>query len=63
MLLKSEWAERFIRACAKVRSARRRSLAAGQVDLLDDARGAVLGGDGRVRQAARPARDGDRSSG
>jgi CRP/FNR family transcriptional regulator, cyclic AMP receptor protein len=30
MILKSEWADRFIRACAKVRSARRRPLAAGQ---------------------------------
>src|SRR3954453_1806563 len=31
MLLNSEWVERFIHACAKVRSARRLSLAAGQV--------------------------------
>jgi CRP-like cAMP-binding protein len=30
MLLKSEWAERFINTCAKVKSARRRSLAAGE---------------------------------
>ena len=29
MLLKSEWAERFINTCAKVKSARRRVLAAG----------------------------------
>jgi CRP/FNR family transcriptional regulator, cyclic AMP receptor protein len=31
MLLNSEWVERFIHACAKVRSARRLSLAAGQL--------------------------------
>ncbi len=31
MLLKAGWSERFIHACAKVRSARRRSLAAGQL--------------------------------
>jgi hypothetical protein len=30
MLLKTEWVERLIQACATVRSARRRSLAAGQ---------------------------------
>jgi CRP/FNR family cyclic AMP-dependent transcriptional regulator len=31
MLLKTEWTEQFIRACANVRSARRRSLAAEQL--------------------------------
>jgi hypothetical protein len=31
MLLNAEWSERFIQACAKVRSARRRSLPAGQL--------------------------------
>ena len=31
MLLNSEWVERFIHACEKVRSARRLSLAAGQL--------------------------------
>ena len=31
MLLNSEWVERFIHACAKVRSARCLSLAAGQL--------------------------------
>jgi CRP-like cAMP-binding protein len=30
MLLMTEWTERFLHACAKVRSARRRSLGAGQ---------------------------------
>jgi hypothetical protein len=30
MLLKSEWAERFINTCAKVKSARRRVLAASE---------------------------------
>ena len=30
MLLNAEWTARFLRACAKVRSARRRSLASGQ---------------------------------
>ncbi len=30
MLLKTEWVERFVRTCAKVRSARRRSLTTGQ---------------------------------
>jgi CRP-like cAMP-binding protein len=30
MLLKSEWAEKFLSLCAKLQSARRRSLAAGQ---------------------------------
>jgi CRP-like cAMP-binding protein len=31
MLLKTEWVERFVQACAKVRSARRRPLTAGQL--------------------------------
>jgi CRP-like cAMP-binding protein len=31
MLLKAEWSERFLQACSKVRSARRRSLSAGQL--------------------------------
>ena len=31
MLLNSEWVERFIHACVKVQSARRLSLAAGQL--------------------------------
>jgi hypothetical protein len=30
MLLKTEWADRFIQACGKVRSARRRPLVGGQ---------------------------------
>ena len=30
MLLKSEWAEKFLKACAKVKPTRRRSLAAGE---------------------------------
>jgi CRP-like cAMP-binding protein len=30
MILKKQWAERFIQACAKVKSTRRRSLAAGE---------------------------------
>ena len=31
MLLKSEWAERFMRACARVKSCQRRSVASGKV--------------------------------
>ena len=55
MLLKTEWVERFIQACAKVRSARRRSLAAGQLvySTMPEGRCWVVG---RVRQAARPSR-------
>src|SRR4051812_24194765 len=31
MILEKKWAERFLQACAKVRSARRRSLATGEL--------------------------------
>jgi CRP-like cAMP-binding protein len=39
MLLKCKWADRFINTCAKVRSARRRALAAGESVYLTEPKG------------------------
>ena len=70
MLLNSEWVERFIHACAKVRSARRLSLAAGQLVYSTTPEGrcwVVKAGyvkllDPRRRQSIHPADPGPRRS-